>query len=59
MPPGLLTRGLSYLKFATTERFEFIVTVQVLAVPLQAPDQPIHGEPTSGVAVSVTTVPAV
>ena len=46
-----------YLKLAVTERSLFIVTVQVVAVPEHAPAQPIQGEPGSGVAVSVTTVP--
>lgn len=34
-----------------------IVSVQVVAVPEHAPPQPTQGEPGSGVAVSVTTVP--
>ncbi len=48
----------SYLKLAVTDKFAFIVSVQVVAEPLQAPAQPIHGNPGSGVAVSVTAVPA-
>ena len=36
----------------------FIVTVQVGAVPVQAPDHPANVLPAGGVAVSVTTVPA-
>lgn len=47
-----------HLKFAVSERFEFIVTVRVFAVLVTLPDQPIQGDPASGVAVSVTTVPA-
>ena len=43
---------------AVTDLSLFMVRVQVAEVPVQAPDQPIHGEPGSGVAVSVTTVPA-
>ena len=35
-----------------------IVSVQVREVPVHAPAQPIHGDPGSGVAVKVTTVPA-
>jgi hypothetical protein len=45
------------LNVAVTERFEFIVTVQ-LPVPEQAPDHPVNVEPVLGVATSVTTVPA-
>ena len=46
------------LKLAVTFLSEFIVSVQVVAVPLQSPSQPTHGDPAAGVAVSVTTVPA-
>lgn len=35
-----------------------MVRVQVVAVPVQAPDQPIQGEPAAGVAVRVTVLPA-
>ena len=47
----------AYLKFAVSERFAFMVTVMVCALLVTLPDQPIQGEPASGVAVSVTTVP--
>lgn len=40
-----------------TERFVVIETVQVGAVPVQAPDQLRKREPAAGVAVSVTVVP--
>jgi hypothetical protein len=45
------------LNAAVTDRFEFIVTVQ-LPAPEQAPDHPANVEPAVGVGVSVTTVPA-
>ena len=47
-----------YLKFAVTDMSFVIVSVQVRAVPVQAPAQPIQGDPGSGVAVIVTTAPA-
>jgi len=34
-----------------------MLTVQVVAVPVQAPDQPVKLEPAAGAAVSVTDVP--
>lgn len=37
----------------------FTVTVQVVAVPLQAPPQPVNFAPFAGVALSVTDAPAV
>ena len=45
------------MNVAVTDRFEFIVTVQV-PVPEHAPDHPANVEPVFGVAVSATTVPA-
>ena len=42
------------LKVAVTLFAAFMVTVQVLAVPLQAPDQPEKAEPALGAAVRVT-----
>jgi hypothetical protein len=45
-------------KFAMATRAVLKVTVQVVAVPLQAPDQPVNTPFASGWAVSVTSVPA-
>ena len=49
---SLRGRGLScryranrYRKFAVTDLSLVMVSVQVVAVPEQAPDQPIHGDP--------------
>src|SRR2546426_6606887 len=42
---------------AVTERLSFIVTVHVVAVPPQAPPQPLNRAWVPGVAVSVTIVP--
>src|SRR2546422_8018414 len=42
---------------AVTERLSFIVTVHVVAVPLQAPLQPLNRAWVPGIAVSVTDVP--
>ncbi len=39
-----------------TLRATFIATVQVLDVPIQAPDQPANLEPEEATAVSVTEV---
>jgi len=44
---------------AVTFRAAFIVTVQVLAVPVQPPLQPVKVDPAAGAALSVTTVPDV
>lgn len=49
--------GRLYLKLAVTDLSLSMVRVHVVAVPVQAPCQPTQGEPGSGVAVSVTTVP--
>ena len=46
-----------YLKFAVTVASALSVIVHVVDVPVQAPDQPIHGCPASGFAVSVIVVP--
>jgi hypothetical protein len=43
-------------KLAVTVLATFIVTVQVSAVPVQAPDQPLKDEPVIAVAVKVTLV---
>lgn len=46
------------LKVAVTDKLLFIVSVQVLLVPLQAPLQPVKYDPLAAVAVSFTAVPA-
>ena len=51
---GLLWRA----KVAATEALEFIVTLQIGDVPEHAPDHPVKVEVASGLAVRVTTVPA-
>ena len=48
-----------FLKFVLTDVAAFIVTVQVEAAPLHAPDQPAKVEPAAAAAVSVTDVPLV
>jgi hypothetical protein len=45
------------LKAAVALRLEFMVTVQVVAVPEHAPDHPAKIELAPAVAVSVTCVP--
>ena len=47
------------LNAAVTDVAALIVTVQLLAVPVQAPLQPVNAEPTAGAAVRVTAVPDV
>src|SRR3989454_12582801 len=42
---------------AVTERLSFTVSVHVVAVPLQAPPQPLNRAWVPGVAVSVTVAP--
>jgi hypothetical protein len=44
-------------KPAVTERAALIVTVHVLELPEQSPDQPLKTDPGAAVAVSVTTAP--
>jgi hypothetical protein len=45
------------LNVAVTLLFEFIVTVQLVAVLVQSPEKPANVDPVAGAAVSVTTVP--
>lgn len=45
------------LKLAVTAVSALMVTMQVSAVPVHAPVQPVKVKPASGVALSVTTVP--
>src|SRR5207244_2749551 len=47
-----------YLKLAVTLLSALRTTVQVVAVPVHAPLQPVQVEVASGVAVRVTLVPA-
>lgn len=44
-------------KLAVTDALEFKARLQVVAVPVQAPDQPVNKEPLSAFATSVTVVP--
>jgi len=44
------------LKAAVTARAALIVVVQVSAVPVHAPDQPVKVVPVAGLAVRVTAV---
>jgi hypothetical protein len=46
------------LKVAVTDVLEFIVGLQTVDVPEQAPDHPAKVEFAAGAAVRVTTVPA-
>lgn len=46
------------LKVAPTLFAALMVTVQVFAVPMHAPDQPVKVEPVTAAAVSVTMVPS-
>ena len=55
VPPWATLNGC--VKVAETAVAPFMVTVQV-PVPVQAPLQPVNVAPLSGVAVSVTDVPA-
>ena len=55
---GALRFGACYLlKFAFADKLALTVTVQVLTVPVQAPDQLAKVLPAGGVAVNVTAVP--
>ena len=56
--PIVMVGATDGLNEAVTAWLELIVTAQ-LPVPEQAPDQPPKADPELGVAVSVTTVPAV
>ena len=62
VPPGLPmtdtdSEGVS-VKVADTFCVEFMVSVQVLALPLHAPPQPLKIQPLAGVSVKVISVPA-
>ena len=59
--PVLVTVSTAVLrvKAAPTVAAAFMGTVQVAAVPEQAPLQPVKVEPVAAAAVSVTEVPAV
>ena len=48
---------LALAKLAVTVLAALILTVQVAAVPVHAPDQADNLEPAAGVAVKVTLVP--
>ena len=56
MMTGRKTSYTVTMKVVLTVLAAYIVTTQ-LAVPLQAPPQPVKVEPVLGVAVKVTTVP--
>src|SRR5580692_120719 len=45
------------VKVAGSLSAEFMVSVQVLALPLRAPPQPVKIQPLAGVSVKVTSVP--
>ena len=47
------------MNLAETVRAWLIVTVQLVVVPVQAPDQPANTDPAEGDSVSVTIVPDV
>ena len=63
VPAGNTSPGVASVKIsenlAVTERLSLIVSVHVVAVPLQAPLQLLKRAWVPGVAVSVTIVPAV
>lgn len=50
--------GAVVAKLAVTVVFALTVRLQVVAVPLQAPPQPLKVEPEEGVVVKVIVVPA-
>jgi hypothetical protein len=52
LPPPAVTAP----NVAVQARAALIVTVAVVAVPVQLPDQPVKLEPAAGVAVNVTSV---
>lgn len=59
-PVPVVTLTSSYVfsaKVADTERGSVIVTVHVVAVPEQAPDQPVNTDDELAAAISVTVVP--
>lgn len=57
--PARLTVSVAYrVNVASTDRSMSIATVHVAAEPLHAPPHAARKEPAVGVAVNVTTVPA-
>jgi len=61
VPPGLPmtetdSEGESE-KVADTSCVKYMASVQVLALPLHAPPQPLKNQPLAGVSVKVTSVP--
>jgi len=58
LPAGVTLRAYwTAAKVAVTDCAWLIATVQVVAVPVHAPDQPVKVEPAAGAAVRVTDVP--
>jgi hypothetical protein len=65
LPPAVITDLLAVTlrvcvgtpKLAVTDFAALMATVQVVAVPVHAPLQPVKAEPAAGVAVSTTEVP--
>ncbi len=56
--PSVVAKSLFLVNLAVTDFAAVISTLHLAAVPVQAPDQPVKVEFFTGVAVSVTRVPA-